>query len=144
MSEIRVIQGEIFSDYRGDLTHFNEFNFEGVYRYYTIFHRNTDVVRAWHGHQFECKWFQVLSGGFVLSFVRPDNWENPSEDLPVETFRLHASNPQLLCLPAGYANCIRSTEPNSTLLVYSGKELEEAKLDSWRWEPSMWGGDNIF
>ena len=143
MSKIKLIKGAIFTDYRGSLTHFNEFNFDGVKRYYIITHENTEIIRGWHGHQFEKKWFQCLKGSFVLSFVQPDNWENPSIDLEPETFYLNAAEPMLLCLPEGYANCIRATTPNSMLLVYSGKSLEDAKHDSWRWAPSMWGGDKI-
>lgn len=144
MSEIKIIKGTKFTDHRGDLTHFNEFDFKGVHRYYVIHHENTDVIRGWHGHQFEKKWFQVIKGSFVLSFVSPDDWENPSVDLKPKTFRLSANEPALLCLPEGHANCIRATEPDSTLLVYSGKPLEEAIHDSWRWESDMWGGDKIF
>lgn len=143
MSDIKIIKGEIFTDHRGTLTHFNAFDFCGVSRYYIIHHRDTRVVRGWHGHQREKKWFQCLKGSFVLSFVKPDNWENPSKELKPQTFYLNADEPALLCLPEDYANCIRATEPDSMLLVYSGKPLEEAKLDSWRWEPSMWGGDQL-
>jgi len=143
MSDIKLIQGVVFTDYRGNLTHFNEFDFSGVSRYYIITHENTTVLRGWHGHRFEKKWFQCIRGEFVLSFVKPDNWENPSPDLQPETFRLKAEEPALLCLPEGYANCIRATKPDSILLVYSGKPLAEANLDSWRWEPQMWGGDKI-
>ncbi|MFI3295859.1 MAG: WxcM-like domain-containing protein [Rikenellaceae bacterium] len=143
MSDIKQIPGVVFTDYRGHLTHFNEFDFKGVSRYYVIHHDNTQVIRGWHGHQFEKKWFQCLKGSFVLSFVRPDDWENPSSDLVPQTFHLNAQNPTLLCLPEGYANCIRATTPDSILMVYSGKPLAEANLDSWRWEADMWGGDKI-
>lgn len=143
MSDIKLLPGVIFTDHRGHLTHFNEFDFVGVSRYYIISHESTDVIRGWHGHQFEKKWFQCLKGSFVLSFVKVDNWENPSTDLVPETFYLNAEKPALICLPEGYANCIRATSPDSTLLVYSGKVLSEANLDSWRWEPEMWGGDKI-
>lgn len=85
----------------------------------------------------------VLARGFRLAFVRPDDWENPSPDLIPQIFTLTAARSQLLCLPAGYANCIRATEPDSLLLVFSGKVLDEAVLDSWRWEPAMWGGDRL-
>lgn len=141
--DIKLIKGNTFSDYRGILNFFNDFDFTGVKRYYLIYHDDTSVVRGWHGHQFECKWFQCIKGSFVLSFIYPDNWEHPSLDLEAETFYLTASDPILLYLPEGYANCIRATDENSVLLVYSGKELEEAKRDSWRWEPQMWNGDKI-
>lgn len=143
MNDIQLIRGAIFSDYRGTLTHFNEFNFTDVKRYYIIAHENTEIIRGWHGHQFEKKWFQCLKGSFVLSFVKPDNWENPSMELKPHTFHLSADEPILLCLPEGYANCIRATTPGSVLLVYSSKPLEDAKLDSWRWKPETWSGNKI-
>lgn len=143
MSDIRIVQGGIFRDHRGELVHVNDFHLEGAHRYYIIKHDSTEVIRGWHGHQHEGKWFQCLRGGFRLAFVRPDNWEHPSPDLKAEIFTLTAERSELLCLPPGYANCIRATEPDSILLVFSGKVLEEAVHDSWRWDPSMWGGDRL-
>lgn len=143
MSDIRILEGGIFRDHRGELVHMNGFNLDGAHRYYIIKHDDTEVIRGWHGHRFEGKWFQCLRGSFRLAFVRPDNWENPSPDLIPEVFTLTAQRSELLCLPAGYANCIRALEPDSMLLVFSGKELPEALDDSWRWEPRMWGGDKI-
>lgn len=143
MSEIRILQGGIFRDHRGELAHVNDFHLEGAHRYYVIKHDSTEVIRGWHGHRFEAKWFQCLRGGFRLAFVQPDDWEHPSLDLVPEVFTLTAERSELLCLPAGYANCIRATEPDSILLVFSGKVLDEAVHDSWRWEPAMWGGNTI-
>ena len=143
MSDIRIVQGGIFRDHRGELMHVNDFHLEGAHRYYIIKHDSTEVIRGWHGHQHEGKWFQCLRGGFRMAFVRPDNWESPSPDLQPEIVTLTAARSELLCLPPGYANCIRATEPDSILLVFSGKVLEEAVHDSWRWEPSMWGGDRL-
>lgn len=143
MSDIRILEGGIFRDYRGELVHMNGFNLDGAHRYYIIKHDSPEVIRGWHGHQFEGKWFQCLRGSFRMAFVRPDDWENPSPDLKPEVFTLTAEKSELLCLPAGYANCIRALEPDSMLLVFSGKELPEALGDSWRWEPQMWGGDKI-
>lgn len=143
MSGIRILEGGIFRDHRGELVHMNGFNLDGAHRYYIIKHDDTEVIRGWHGHRFEGKWFQCLRGSFRLAFVRPDDWENPSPDLMPEVFTLTTQKSELLCLPAGYANCIRALEPESMLLVFSGKELPEALDDSWRWEPQMWGGDKI-
>lgn len=143
MSGIRILEGGIFRDYWGELVHMNDFHLEGAHRYYIIKHEDTEVIRGWHDHRFERKWFQCLRGGFRLAFVRPDDWKNPSPNLQPEVFTLTAEKSELLCLPAGYANCIRATEPDSTLLVFSGKVLPEAVHDSWRWEPQMWGGDKI-
>ena len=64
MSDIRIIEGGIFRDHRGELVHVNDFHLEGAHRYYIIRHDNTEVIRGWHGHQHEAKWFQCLRGGF--------------------------------------------------------------------------------
>lgn len=138
MSAIQVIEGEIFQDHRGIITSLNDFRFEGVERYYFIKHPDPSVVRGWHAHQFEKKWFYCVKGSFNLSFVKIDNWENPSPDLEVERFTLSDNKSEIICLPEGYANCIKANEADSILMVYSGKILSEALLDSWRYELSMW------
>lgn len=143
MSEIKIISGEIHNDERGILSSLNAFDFEGVERFYFIRHPDKSVIRGWHGHQFEKKWFYCVQGAFTLAFVKPDNWENASPDLVPEIFRLEASESKILCLPQGYANCIKALENNSILLVLSGKKMPECLEDSWRWEPQTWDGDKL-
>lgn len=138
MSRIKVIEGEIFDDERGRLSSLNAFRFPGVERFYVIHHSDVHVVRGWHGHQFEKKWFYCIKGGFTMAFVRPDNWESPSVDLEAEIFRLRDSESKIICVPEGYANCIKASKPDSILLVFSGKILEDALGDSWRYASSMW------
>ena len=81
---IKVIQGEIFKDHRGTIHSMNTFSFEGVERYYFIRNVDTGLVRGWHGHQFERKWFQCVAGSFTMAFVAPDDWEHPSKSLRSE------------------------------------------------------------
>ncbi|MFI3316342.1 MAG: WxcM-like domain-containing protein [Rikenellaceae bacterium] len=138
MSEIKIIQGEIFNDHRGQISSLNNFDFEGVERFYIIHHPDKSVVRGWHGHKYEKKWFYCIKGSFTLAFVQPDNWESPSEDLTPEVFTLEESDSRILCLPEGYANCIKANSDDSALLVYSGKKLADALEDSWRYDSSMW------
>ncbi|MFI3281028.1 MAG: WxcM-like domain-containing protein [Rikenellaceae bacterium] len=138
MSEIKIIQGEIFNDYRGRISSLNSFDFEGVERFYFIHHPDKSVIRGWHGHKFEKKWFYCVKGSFTLAFVRPDDWENPSADLVPEIFDLEEGDSKIICLPEGYANCVKANTDDSTLLVYSGKKLPEAYEDSWRYDNTMW------
>ena len=138
MAEIKVIDGEIFRDYRGVITSLNDFRFSGVERVYFIHHPDTSVVRGWHGHKFEKKWFYCVKGAFTLAFVEPDDWENPSQNLIPQVFHLDQSISRILCVPEGFANCLKATEPDSVLMVFSGKILEEALEDSWRYDSSMW------
>ena len=138
---IKVLQGETFVDHRGMIKSMNNFDFKGVERFYFIHHPDKSIHRGWHGHQFEKKWFYCVKGSFRLAFVKPDDWDNPSPDLTPEIFEITAEDDQLIILSEGHANCIKAMEDGSVLMVYSGKKLEDAHDDSWRYEVKMWGGD---
>ena len=138
MSGIKVIDGEIFDDYRGRISSLNDFHFEDIRRMYVITHPDTHTVRAWHGHRFERKWFWCLQGSFTLAFVKVDDWENPSPDLEPEIFSVNADKSTLICIPPGYANGLKACEAGSRIAVFSDKILEDALLDSWRYDKSMW------
>ena len=138
MSEIKVIQGEIFRDERGRISSLNEFHFEGIKRTYIIHHPDVSVVRGWHAHQHERKWFYCIKGRFSVALVKVDDWDNPSLDLKAEVFHLSDENSQIVCVPAGYANCLKAMEPGSIMQVYSDKTLQEALGDSWRYDKCYW------
>lgn len=138
MSDIRIIEGEIFRDHRGQISSLNAFNFNGVQRAYIIHHPDVSIVRGWHAHQHERKWFYCLKGKFSVALVKVDNWDSPSFDLPPEIFHLSEDDSRLVCVPAGYANCLKAHQKDSMMLVLSDKTLEEALGDSWRYDSSMW------
>lgn len=138
MSDITVIQGEIFQDCRGQISSLNDFRFDGVERFYLIHHPNVSLVRGWHGHQKEKKWFYCVKGAFTLALVKIDNWESPSNDLPAEIYQLTEDESRIVCVPEGYANCLKAQVADSVLLVFSGKFLDEALKDSWRYDRSLW------
>lgn len=138
MNEIKFIQGGISVDHRGQISHVNDLDMHEVERFYVIHHDDTSVVRAWHAHQMEKKWFYVLRGAFTGAFVKIDDWEHPSEDLEPEVFHLSAQNSGVLYIPEGYANGFKAEEPDSMLLVFSNKVLSEAVKDSWRYDKSLW------
>lgn len=144
MSEIKIIQGEIHVDNRGQISSLNHFDLQDVHRTYIIHHPDKQVIRGWHAHQFEKKWFYCIKGSFVLAFVKIDNWENPSKDLKPEIFKLSSDNSQLICLPEGYANAIKAQEEDSILLVFSDKTLDVAIHDSWRYDSGLWVDWNKF
>ncbi len=138
MSEIKIIQGGIFTDSRGQISHVNDLDMGEVERFYVIHQEDPTVVRAWHAHQFEKKWFYAIKGSFTTAFVRIDNWENPSPDLKPEIFQLSANESMVLCIPEGYANGIKANEPDSILMVFSNKILSVAEKDSWRYDCKLW------
>lgn len=138
MSDIKVIQGEVFSDERGVITSLNDFHLEGVCRTYYIHHPDESVVRGWHGHQYERKWFYCIKGRFSVAIVKPDDWDNPSPDLKPEVFHLTEEDSKIVCVPAGRANCLKAHEPGSIMQVFSDKVLPDAYADSWRYDKTMW------
>ncbi len=138
MSEVNLIEGEIFQDQRGVITSLNDFVFDGVERVYFIHHSDESVVRGWHGHKHEKKWFYCVKGSFTLALVKIDDWENPSTDLQAEIYNLAESKSDIIAVPEGYANCIKATSEEATLMVFSGKRLPEAYNDSWRYDSSLW------
>lgn len=138
MSEIKIIEGEIYKDSRGQISSLNEFYFEGIRRCYFIHHPDASIVRGWHGHRYERKWFYCIKGDFKLACVKIDKWEDPSRNLSAEIFFLSETDSRLVCVPAGYANCLKTDTPGSVMMVLSDKKLSEAQEDSWRYDKSMW------
>lgn len=138
MSEIKIVEGGISVDYRGQISHVNDLDMKEIERFYIIHQNDPSIIRAWHAHQFEKKWFYVIKGSFTMAFVKVDNWENPSPELQPEIFQMSAAESKILCLPEGYANGIKANEPDSLLLVYSNKILSVAVNDSWRYDKNMW------
>lgn len=138
MPEIRIIEGGISVDYRGRISHVNSLDMSEVERFYIIHQEDPSVIRAWHAHQHEKKWFYAVRGSFIGAFVKIDNWEKPSRDLKPEVFQLTATDSRVLFVPEGFANGFKANEPDSLLLVYSNKVLSEAVKDSWRYDSEMW------
>ncbi len=138
VDKIKIIGGGIFIDSRGQISHVNDWDMSEIERFYIIHHSDISVVRAWHAHQFEKKWFYAVKGSFTTAFVKIDDWENPSLDLVPEIYQLTADDSRILYVPEGYANGIKANEPDSILLVYSNKKLSVALNDSWRYDKDMW------
>lgn len=133
-----IIRGNTYQDERGTLFFINDFDMRPVKRFYTIFHPDTAIVRAWQGHRVEQKWFFVLDGAFDIALVRPDDWSAPSASLPVELFSLPAAVSQVLHVPGGFATGFKATVPNSRMIVYSDCTLEDSATDDFRFEKHLW------
>lgn len=138
MSKIELMDGEVFNDHRGQITLMNNFNFKGVERYYSIHNSDPTVIWGWHGHQFEKKWFQCVKGTFTIAFVKIDDWNHPSNELKPEIFEISESKNQIIYVPEGYTNCLKSEEKESVLMVFSGKRIPEAYEDLWRYDANNW------
>ena len=134
----RLIQGETYIDDRGKLDYFNDFNMSAIKRMYFTTHFNLDVVRAWQGHTVESRWFICVSGSFNVKLIKIDNWEAPSNLLPVENYVLNSEIKLVLYIPNGYVNGFRALEPNSKLMIMSNYSFNEIKNDQIRFDKNKW------
>ncbi len=138
MSKPTIIEGGFFKDDRGSLSFVNDFNFGAIERFYVISNSDAKPLRAWQGHKLDEKNFFCVQGSFQISCVLIDNWENPSPNLPIESFVINASQSKIIRIPAGYANAILSLETNSKLISFSTLPLSQVAEDDVRFEPNTW------
>lgn len=136
--EAAIIEGNVFTDQRGSVSFVNDFKFLGIERFYIIENSEMHPIRAWQGHKLDSKNFYCIAGSFKISFVKVDNWENPSPDLNVESVVLSAGVSAVLNIPFGYANAIKSLEKGSRLLSFSTLPLDQVSSDDVRFDVNTW------
>lgn len=133
-----LIQGDNYSDERGQLDFINDFDLSSIKRVYFITHFNKEVIRAWQGHKIESRWFICVKGSFDIKLVAIDDWEKPSNKLKIYDFNLSASKSQVLCIPNGYANGFKAIEDDSKLMIMSNYGLNEVENDEFRFDKNKW------
>lgn len=148
MEEVKVINGGIAVDDRGSLRFVNDFNFEGVKRFYQVENHRQGFIRAWHGHLKEGKYVYVTSGTALVGAVPLELYEDGKtyilDQNKVKKFVLSASSPKILYIPPGYANGFKNLEDNTKVLFFSTSTLEESKGDDIRFDfdvVNIWGED---
>ncbi|KAF2333141.1 WxcM-like domain-containing protein [Flavobacterium daemonense] len=131
--EPKLITGNCHSDQRGTLLYNNDFDASLVKRIYIIENKDIQIIRGWQGHQIEQRWFSAILGSFKVQLIQIDNWENPTKELQVYTFIIHAEMLNVLHVPKGYISSIQSLESDSKLLVMADYLLGEIK-DEYRFD----------
>jgi len=137
-AEPLLFQGALSIDDRGELGFVNDFNFQGVKRFYTVKNHRQGFVRAWHAHKQEAKYVTVVCGAALIGAVRIDSWDKPSKNLDVRRFILSAENPSVLYIPAGYANGFMSLTPDTKLVFFSTATIAESRGDDIRYDARYW------
>ena len=79
-----IINGNKFIDHRGELHPFNEFDLSKIKRMHTIFHPDTNTIRAWQRHKIEKRCFYCVKGSLDVRTIELDCVENPSINLDVK------------------------------------------------------------
>jgi len=138
MSKPTIIKGDNFIDYRGRLNFCNDMDFSKVKRFYEIVHDKDGQRRGLHGHLIEEKWMRVTRGTFQILLV-PIAQVGYEVELvgglsDIIEFTLSEYKPQILHVPAFYANGIRNLTTNANITIYSSLSIEDAKKDDYRFD----------
>ena len=138
MSEPRLIKGGLAVDDRGQVSFVNDFDFDGVKRFYAVENHRQGFIRAWHAHKKEAKYVMVVKGAALIGAVAIDDWDNPSKDAKVHRHVLSERSPSVLFIPAGYANGFMSLAEDTKILFFSTSTLEESLGDDIRYDARHW------
>lgn len=137
-SRPHVIDGGLHVDARGSVAFVNDFDFKNVDRFYYVRAAEPYHPRGWIGHKREKKHFTVVQGDALVAVVRPDDFETPSRDLPVQRFTLSAENPHVLCVPEGHATASMMLSDDAILMIFSSGRIEDAADDDYRFPEDTW------
>jgi len=136
--EPSLLKGGVVVDDRGEVGFVNEFDFKGVKRFYWVANHQRGFVRAWHGHKHEAKHATVVRGAMMICCIRIDDWDNPSPDLPIQSFVLSDKNPAVLFIPPGYVNGFKSLTDDAKIMFFSTSTIDESLGDDIRYPARMW------
>jgi dTDP-4-dehydrorhamnose 3,5-epimerase len=129
--DTKVLNGGIAVDDRGSVRFVNDFNFQGVKRFYEVENHRSGFIRAWHGHKKEGKYVYVSSGSALIGIVNMETEE-------VSKFVLSDKSPKVLWIPPGNFNGFKSLEENTKILFFSTSTLGESLGDDIREEHNKW------
>ena len=141
----KIIEGKLFVDDRGYLSFVNDFNFQNVKRFYMVENHEKGFIRAWHGHKKEEKYVFVVQGSAMVCLYPVDEFEKIQNDILFDRHICHSEDlliknvlssrkPQILYIPAGYANGFKTLEENTKIIFFSTSTLEESKGDDYRFD----------
>jgi len=131
MSLTKLINGDVSVDDRGSVRFVNDFNFNGVKRFYQVENHSKGFIRAWHGHKKEGKYVYVVNGSALVGIVNMETEE-------VNKFVLSSQTPKVLWIPPGYFNGFKSLEEGTKIIFFSTSTLEESLGDDIRMPHDKW------
>ena len=133
---VKMLDGGVSVDDRGQVSFVNDFDFNDVKRFYMVENHQEGFIRAWHGHKKEGKYVFVPSGAILIGAVNVETEE-------IERFVLSSSKPQVLYIPPGYANGFMNLQENTKVMFFSTSTLEDSLGDDIRFEWDKWNIWNI-
>ena len=140
-NKIKTIDGGFAKGALGTLKYINDFNFKNVKRFYQIDFPKRGIIRAFHGHLKETKYVYAVEGNTLLCVVKLSSNKNPSKKAPVQKTLLSGKNPQIIQIPPGFANGIKSLSKNAKVIFFSSFSLNQSLRDDFRFPYDYWGKD---
>jgi dTDP-4-dehydrorhamnose 3,5-epimerase-like enzyme len=104
-----------------------------IKRMYYVYNYGKGVVRGFHFHRKEWKYFIIVNGAAKFVMINPDK---PEE---VFTFISSSRRPNMIVVPPGFANGWVSLEDETILVCGSTSSFEESVGDDQRMDPYKWG-----
>ena len=142
--ELQLYMGALAVDDRGTVRFVNDFNFEGVKRFYTLENHRAGFVRAWHGHKKEAKYVHCLRGAAVIGVVPVDDFDAPPDPgAGVSRYWLSAGQPRVLYIPPGNYNGSMALTDDTMLIFFSTSTVEESMGDDFRLPARFWDAWSI-
>lgn len=123
--------GGTATDTRGVLKYNNDFDMSPIKRMYLIHNKNLQIKRGWQGHLIESRWFQPVTGSYLIEVVCIDKESKNYGEITAHV--IHAENTEVLHVPAGYATCIIAQSTENKLMVYADYLMNEVS-DEQRFE----------
>lgn len=130
---MKVFEGKIIADDRGTVRFINDFDFEGVKRFYQVENHKSGYIRAWHAHNREGKYIYVVTGAALIGIV-----DFNDESAVPKKFVLSAEIPKVLWVPPCNANGFMSLREDTRIMFYSTSTLEESVGDDIRFAYNKW------
>ena len=133
--EIKTFNGGVATDDRGSVRFVNDFNFEGVKRFYQVQNHRQGFIRAWHGHHNEGKYVYVPKGSIIFGAVPLQMLLDKTIDSKhVLKTIVSSNNPKVVYVPPGYANGFKTLEEGTIVQFFSTSTLQESTNDDIRFE----------
>ena len=146
--EINQITGNISTDDRGSLKFINDFNFDGIKRFYQVQNLCKNFIRAWHGHIKEAKYVYVVKGSILFGVV-PIPSTPYSDELgqnikqEPKKYILSSDKPSILYVPPNHANGFMTLTDDAIVQFFSTSTLDESKGDDIRFAYDTWNIWNV-
>lgn len=118
--------GGVSVDDRGSLKYVNDFDFEGVKRFYQVENHERGFIRAWHGHKREGKYVYVVKGSAWIGVV------DMKDETIVEKYVLSDKTPKVLYIPPGKYNGAQTLEEGTIIMYFSTATIPESREDDIR------------